>query len=101
MNQRVKTAAMVALLLFLGACVAGSSDSTHAAAGGVLSQFFLGLWQGFIGPLTLIVEIVNRVAPSLLPWKTHLYEAKAQGVAYDLGFYLGLTSGPVIVWMRR
>jgi hypothetical protein len=104
-DVRLKTAAKVAagmaVLLALGACVAGSGDSTQAASGGLLSQFFLGLWHGFIGPLTLIAEVINRLAPHFLPWKVHFYEAKAEGAAYDVGFYLGLAGSPALVWSRR
>lgn len=85
-------------LLALGACVAGSSESQHAAAGGLLSQGLLGFWHGIIAPATLIVEIINRLAPHALPWHVRLYETANTGVAYDVGFYLGLAGGPPIVW---
>jgi hypothetical protein len=101
MKPIAKTAAACVALLALAACVAGSPDAAHAAAGGWVSQFFLGLWHGLIGPVTLIVEIINRFAPHLLPWKTHLYETSASGVAYDAGFYLGLAGSPVVLWSRR
>ena len=101
MKRAAKAVALTTILLALGACVAGSADSAHAASGGTLSQFFLGFWHGLIGPLTLIIEILGRFFPHFLPWKAHLYEAKAQGVAYDLGFYLGLAGSPVIIWSRR
>ncbi len=101
MNQAAKAVTLSIILLALGACVAGSADSAHTAEGGTLAQFFLGFWHGLIGPVTLIVEIVGKFFPHLLPWKAHLYEAKAQGVGYDLGFYLGLAGSPVIVWSRR
>jgi hypothetical protein len=100
--KEIKIAALVVVLtLSLGACVAGSAEAAHAASGGLLSQFFLGLWHGLIGPVTLIVEVINRLAPRLLPWQTHLYEASAQGAAYDVGFYLGLAGSPVVAWSRR
>ena len=101
MNIIVKIAAAGVALLALAACVAGSPDAAHAAAGGWVSQFFLGLWHGLIGPVTLIVEVINRFAPHLLPWKTHLYETGASGVAYDAGFYFGLAGSPVVIWSRR
>jgi hypothetical protein len=101
MKQAMRIVVPVVLLLALAACVAGSGESAHAADGGMLSQFLLGFWHGLIGPFTLIVEIIDRFAPHLLPWKTHLYETKAAGVAYDLGFYIGLAGSPVIVWSRR
>lgn len=94
-------AALVLVALGLSACVAGSGESANAASGGMLSQFLLGLWHGIIGPVTLIIEIVNRFFPHLLPWKAHLYETKAAGLAYDVGFYLGLAGGPSFAISRR
>jgi hypothetical protein len=100
--NKVRTAALVVIpLLTLGACVAGSTEAAHAASGGLLSQFFLGLWHGLIGPVTLIVEVINRLAPHVMPWRAHLYEERAQGVAYDVGFYLGLAGSPIFAWSRR
>ncbi|QUD89881.1 hypothetical protein [Phenylobacterium montanum] len=101
MKSAARATAAVVLLLALAACVAGSSDSAHAADSGFLAQFFLGFWHGLIGPVTMVVEIVGRFFPHLLPWKAHLYETKAAGVAYDFGFYIGLVGSPVIIWSRR
>ncbi len=51
-----------ALALFaLTACVAGTEASQHAAQSGALSQFVLGFWQGLIGLITLIGEIINAL----------------------------------------
>jgi hypothetical protein len=91
------------LLLSLGACAAGSTDAHAAASGGAISQFFLGLWHGIIAPLTLLAEIINWLAPHILPWRPHFFESDA-GVAYDIGFYLTLSGGPHLVingWRRR
>jgi hypothetical protein len=101
MKPAAKALALTILLLSLAACVAGSADSAHAASGGALAQLALGFWHGLIGPVTLIVEVINRFFPHLLPWKARLYEAKAEGVAYDVGFYLGLVGSPVALWSRR
>lgn len=100
-RQGAKVAAILVVALTLSACVAGSGESAQAASGGMLSQFFLGLWHGIIGPVTLIIEVVNRFFPHLLPWRTHLYESKVTSVAYDLGFYLGLAGGPSFAISRR
>ncbi len=91
-------------LLALGACAAGSADSHHAAQSGEVTQFVLGIWHGLIAPVTLIIELINKVVPHLIPWSAHLYEKEGTGAAYDLGFYLGLAGGPPIVitgWRRR
>ena len=43
----------------------------------------------------LIVEVINRFAPHLLPWTVRFYETKGTGFAYDIGFYFGLVGSPV------
>ena len=104
MNRAVKIACAAAVLLALAACAAGSADSQHAAAGGLLSQFLLGIWHGLIAPVMLLVEVVNKLAPHLLPWSVRFYETRATGAAYDVGFYLGLVGSPMLIgsrWRRR
>jgi len=90
----------IAACLLLAACAPGSADSAHAASSGPISEFALGLWHGIISPITLIVEIINRLLAHILPWQAHLYETKAESVFYDAGFYLGMGGGPVIVLRR-
>jgi len=101
----MKRAATITLLLALGlalsACAAGSAESEHAASGGILSQLALGFWHGLIAPVMLIVEIIDHFAPHLLPWSVRFYEARGTGVAYDVGFYIGLAGSPVLIWTRR
>ena len=100
MKPNAKMVLAVGLMVALTACVAGSAESHHAAAGGAVSHFFLGLWHGMIAPVTLIIEIVDRFLPHRLPWSAHLYETSAAGALYDLGFYIGLSGGPLVVWSR-
>ena len=100
MQQHQKVATLVVLVTVLSACVAGSGEAAHAASGGVVPQLLLGLWHGVIAPFTLLGEIINRFAPHLLPWHVRFYEARATGVAYDVGFYVGLAAGPSFAWTR-
>ena len=100
MKQALKIALAGATLVALSACVAGSAEAQHAAAGGDLSLLILGFWHGLIAPVTVIIEVINRFAPHLLPWKTQLYEVKATGVAYDVGFYFGMVGSPLVLWRR-
>lgn len=100
MRKVLASLALGLVVATLGACVAGSGESAHAASGGFLSQLLLGFWHGVIAPFTLIGEIINHFAPNALPWRLHLYETRAAGLAYDVGFYVGLAGGPSLVWTR-
>ena len=94
-----KKLALLALLpLTLAACVAGSEASHHAADGGTVSVLMLGFWHGIIAPVTLIGEVINLLAPHLLPWTFRVYETQQSGAVYDIGFYVGLLTGPSILW---
>ena len=104
MKRALTIAGFIALGLVLAACAAGSGESEHAASGGVLSQLLLGVWHGLIAPVMLIIEVVDKFAPHLLPWNVKFYEARGTGVVYDIGFYFGLVGSPLIAhtgWSRR
>jgi hypothetical protein len=98
MRRKAPLIGMAFVVLGLSACTAGTAASHHAATGGDLAQLVLGLWHGLIAPVTLIGEIVGRFAPHVLPWRLHLYEPKDTGVAYDVGFFVGLAGGPAVAW---
>ena len=96
-----RAVASAIILLCLAGCAAGSAASHHAAEQGSLYQLLLGFWHGLIAPVTLILEIINRLVPRALPWHFRLYEVAATGVPYDIGFYIGLLGGPFVGWSRR
>jgi hypothetical protein len=101
MTRRLKLAMAFALCLVLAACAAGGVESANAAHQGLASQFLLGVWHGIIAPVTLLVEILHKLFPHTVPWaNVRLYEVKANSAAYDLGFFLGLGGGPIIVIRR-
>jgi len=94
----------VVLAMALSACAAGSPESQHAVSGGVLSQLLLGFWHGLIAPVMLIVEVINHLAPHLLPWTVKFYESRGTTFVYDIGFYFGLVGSPLLAragWSRR
>ena len=95
---------LAGLALTLAACAAGSAESQHAASGGVLSQLLLGFWHGLIAPVMLLIEVIDKFAPHLLPWNVKFYEARGTGVVYDIGFYFGLVGSPLLAhtgWRSR
>jgi hypothetical protein len=101
MTRLSKIVVAVLLLTALSGCVAGSEAAHHAAGQGFIVQFVLGFWHGVIAPFSLICEVINVFAPHLIPWNIHLYESRGTGVAYDVGFYLGLVGSPVVIIHRR
>ena len=104
----MKRAAILTLVVVLGlalaACAAGSAESEHAASGGFIAQLALGFWHGLIAPIMLIVEVVDKFAPKLLPWSVKFYESRGTTFVYDIGFYFGLVGSPLLAragWSRR
>jgi len=64
----------------LSGCAAGA-DTLPVAAGSHPAGFWLGLWHGFICPITLIVSFFSSTVG--------IYEVHNNGGWYDFGFVLG------------
>lgn len=92
--KTLKLAAVAVLMTGLAACVAGTGPSQQAAQGGSVKEITLGFWHGLIAPVTLVGEVVNEVAPGILPWKVQMYEKQSNGALYDVGFFVGLFAAP-------
>ncbi len=72
---------LVLAVLLLGACAAG--PNTAAVGGPDAAGFWLGLWHGFISPVTFIV--------SLFKDSVSIYEVRNNGGWYDFGFMVGVS----------
>ncbi len=73
---------ILGLVLLLAACAAGPNpDVGTAAASGQSAGFWLGLWHGFISPITFIVSLFTE--------SVSVYEVHNSGNWYDFGFVLG------------
>jgi hypothetical protein len=70
------------LVLLLGSCAAGANP--QITSGGSGAGFWLGLWHGFITPVTFIVSLFRD--------DVNVYEVRNVGNWYDLGFVLGLAA---------
>lgn len=68
-------------VLALGACAAGPNPALDT--GPDPAGFWMGLWQGFISPVTFIV--------SLFTDDVSIYEVQNSGNWYDAGFMLGVS----------
>jgi hypothetical protein len=76
----IMVVALAALLLT--ACAAGvNPDVGTASPDGEVAGFFMGLWHGFIAPITFFV--------SLFTDNVSIYEVFNSGNWYDFGFVIG------------
>ncbi|MBN1306059.1 MAG: hypothetical protein JXA13_16600 [Anaerolineales bacterium] len=72
------------LLLALAGCAAGPNDLVNTAPEGrEVAGFWLGLWHGFITPVTFFVSLFNK--------NVGIYEIHNNGGWYNFGFLLGLS----------
>ncbi len=74
-------ALLLALTLLLTACLPGIRITTDDKPAG----FFLGIWHGWIAPISLIVGIFDPAV--------RIYEVFNTGWLYDFGFYIAIISG--------
>jgi predicted small secreted protein len=82
MRHRVlRICVLVALAVVLTACAA--EDNPLAGRGEDPAGFWLGLWHGFITPVTFIVSLFND--------GVGIYEVRNNGGWYDFGFVFGLS----------
>jgi hypothetical protein len=70
------------LALMLSACAAGPNELVDT--GPDPAGFWLGLWQGFISPITFLI--------SLFTSEVNIYEVQNNGNWYDFGFMLGVAA---------
>lgn len=84
--MKTRMVALIALLalttLLLGACAPGANPLQNVPSpGGGVANFWLGLWQGFISPVTFIISIFRA--------DVNFYEVHNDGVPYNVGFVIG------------
>jgi len=74
--------AVFALIIFSASCVPGPNDVERTPGPkGHVAGFFLGLWHGFVAPVTFIISLFTR--------SVRLYEVHNNGSWYNFGFVLG------------
>lgn len=93
-QQRLLTSAFItlSLIVLLASCAASQPP---VQPGGREPGFWLGLWQGFIAPITFII--------SLFMDSVRIYAFPNAGRWYDFGFMLGISgfSGGIFAGSRR
>jgi hypothetical protein len=72
---------VILLLIVLSSCVPGVSQRSAKNPAG----FFMGIWHGWIAPVTLVWQIFNP--------EVRIYEVHNIGWTYDFGFYMAVIAG--------
>lgn len=82
MKRYAKWIVLVMLLaLSLSSCMPGDGRNNAEKPAG----FFMGVWHGWIAPVSLVAHFFNR--------SLRIYETNNTGWWYDLGFYMAIISG--------
>lgn len=71
---------LIAVAFLLQSCVPGMNSSSAEPSG-----FFMGVWHGWIAPISLVLEFFDP--------KFSVYDSNNTGVAYDFGFYIAIIGG--------
>ena len=72
---------IIVLITFLAGCLPDiSTDLQESQAG-----FFLGIWHGWIAPVSLIASIFNK--------DITIFESNNTGFWYGFGFYIAIIGG--------
>ena len=77
----VLIAVLIAVLIMAGCAPGPNSAEKTADADGHTAGFLMGLWHGFISPVTFVISIFSR--------NVRLYEVHNNGTWYNFGFVLG------------
>ena len=73
---------LLAVLVLVAACTAGiNPEIGNAPPDGDVAGFFMGLWHGFIAPITFFISLFSD--------NVTIYEVHNNGNWYDFGFVLG------------
>jgi len=75
------TAVLIAALVMAGCAPGPNSVEKTANSEGETAGFLLGLWHGFISPVTFIISVFSK--------NVRLYEVHNNGTWYNFGFVLG------------
>jgi hypothetical protein len=72
---------LILVLLFVTSCMPGGDSSSEENPAG----FFMGVWHGWIAPISVIVGFFNDTI--------RIYEINNTGWWYDFGFYMAIIGG--------
>jgi hypothetical protein len=84
MKKALLLTSIVMLLLVLASCAPGINELANVPSRtGVVANFWRGLWNGVISPVTLIISFFDK--------NVQMYDPHNNGAWYNIGFFLGIT----------
>jgi len=82
MKRSIILAALLVAALILAGCAPGPNSAERTAnAAGKTAGFLMGLWHGFISPVTFVISVFSK--------NVRFYEVHNNGTWYNFGFVLG------------
>jgi hypothetical protein len=82
MRRSLLLVAILGATLILAGCAPGPNSAEKTAnAEGKTAGFLLGLWHGFISPVTFVISVFSK--------NVRFYEVHNNGTWYNFGFVLG------------
>lgn len=82
MKRSILLVTVLIAVLVLAGCAPGRNDMERTPdADGKTAGFFMGLWHGFISPVTFVISVFSR--------HVRFYEVHNNGTWYNFGFVLG------------
>ena len=80
-HRVVAFAVLLGIVLLASSCIPGDGKNNVTKP----ANFLMGIWHGWIAPISVIVGIFNK--------NIRVYEVNNTGWWYDLGFYMAVISG--------
>jgi hypothetical protein len=82
MRRSVLLVAILVTALLMAGCAPGPNTLERTAnSEGRMAGFLMGLWHGFISPVTFVISVFTR--------NVRFYEVHNNGTWYNFGFVLG------------
>jgi len=80
-NRMIFLPLIVLAVISLAGCFPGGGSATNESPAG----FFMGVWHGWIAPVSLIVGLFDHTV--------RVYEPNNTGWWYDFGYYIAIIAG--------
>jgi fructose-specific phosphotransferase system IIC component len=79
--MKIRIVLILLVLIMVMSCFPGTLESETSRPAG----FLMGIWHGWIAPLSLIVGIFDA--------EVHVFDSYNTGWWYEFGFYIAIISG--------